>query len=398
MAWGTVESNRFGTHEFLEYTSMLGTEPYICTNLGTGTWDEAQQWVEYCNSSEDTAMTRLRKQNGRQQPWKVTYWGLGNEIDGPWQMGHRSADDYGKFALEAAKLMKLTDPNIKLIAAGSSNFGAGSDWTGWNRTILDYLRRHADYLSLHLYVGNAQQQLRRIHGEFRRTATIASRPPRASFDAALSGEPGDRRIYIAWDEWNVWYRARGNSERGRRILEERYNLEDALVVATFLNTFVNNAHIVKIANMAQLVNVIAPIFTNEKGLFLQTIYYPLQLFANNSKGKALDLFVDSPKYMSPRLGEVPYLDISSAYDNGTLVVNVVNRHKDQPIEAEFEAEDKQFSGAVEVAEVNGPDIKAENNFDSSKVGIVQRNAAAQGKKLNYRFPPHSYTMLKVKLV
>jgi alpha-L-arabinofuranosidase len=397
MAWGTVESNRFGTHDFLEYTSMLGTEPYICTNLGTGTWDEAQQWVEYCNSSEDTAMTRLRKQNGRQQPWKVMHWGLGNEIDGPWQMGHRSADDYGKFALEAAKLMKLTDPNIKLIAAGSSDFGAGSDWTGWNRTILTYLRRHADYLSLHMYVGNAQNNF----SEFMASSVELNdriKTAEGIIRAALSGEPGNRKIYIAWDEWNVWYRARGNSERGRRILEERYNLEDALVVATFLNTFVNNSHIVKIANMAQMVNVIAPIFTNEKGLFLQTIYYPLQLFANNSKGKALDLFVDSPKYMSPRLGEVPYLDISSAYDNGTLVVNVVNRHKDQPIEAEFEAEDKQFSGAVEVAEVNGPDIKAENNFDSSKVGITQRNATAQGKKLNYRFPPHSYTMLKVKLV
>ena len=126
MAWGTIESNRFGTHEFLQYVDMLGTEPYICVNLGTGTWTEAQQWVEYCNFAGDTGVTRIRKQNGRAQPWKVTHWGLGNEIDGPWQMGHRSADDYGKFALEAAKLMKLTDPTIKLIAAGSSNYGAGS--------------------------------------------------------------------------------------------------------------------------------------------------------------------------------------------------------------------------------------------------------------------------------
>ncbi len=117
MAWGTVESNRFGTHDFLNYTEMLGAEPYICANLGTGTWEEAQQWVEYCNSAEDTAMTRLRRQNGRRDPWKVTYWGLGNEMDGPWQMGHRTAEDYGKFALEAAKLMKWTDPNVRLIAA-----------------------------------------------------------------------------------------------------------------------------------------------------------------------------------------------------------------------------------------------------------------------------------------
>ena len=397
MAWGTVESNRFGTHDFLEYTSMLGTEPYICTNLGTGTWDEAQQWVEYCNSSEDTAMTRLRKQNGRAQPWKVTYWGLGNEIDGQWQMGHKSADDYGKFALEAAKLMKLTDPNIKLIAAGSSDFGAGSDWTGWNRTILTYLRRHADYLSLHTYVGNPQNNF----GEFLTSSLdLDDRIKTAAgiIRQVLSGEPGNRKIYIAWDEWNVWYRARGNDQRGRNILEEHYNLEDALVVATFLNTFLNNANVVKIANMAQLVNVIAPIFTNESGLFLQTIYYPLQLFAANSKGKALELFTDVPKYTSRRVGDVPYLDVSAAYENGALVLNVVNRHQDQPIEAEFEAEDKQFSGSVEVAEVNGPDIKAENTFGSTKVSAAQKSATAQGKKLTYRFPAHSYTMLKTRLI
>jgi len=395
MAWGTVESNRFGTHEFLNYTEMLGAEPYICANLGTGTWEEAQQWVEYCNSSEDTAMTRLRRQNGRRDPWKVTYWGLGNEIDGPWQMGHRSADDYGKFALEAAKLMKWTDPNVKLIAAGSSNFGPGSDWTGWNRAILEYLKNHADYLSLHTYVGNTQND----YGDFLASSIeLASRIKTAEgiIDAALSGVR-NRRIYIAWDEWNVWYRARGNAQRGRRILEEHYNLEDALVVATFINTFFNNAHIVKIANMAQLVNVIAPIFANENELFLQTIYYPLQLFANNTKGKALDLFVDSPTYKSRRFADVPYVDASAGYENGSLTLNVVNRHRDQTISTEFELEDKQFSGLVDATEVNGPDIKAENSFDSAAVKPVQRPATAQGKTMRYSFPPHSYTMIRAKL-
>lgn len=397
MAWGTVESNRFGTHEFLQYTEMMGTTPYICANLGTGSWEEAQQWVEYCNSPEDTAMTRLRKQNGRQRPWKVTYWGLGNEMDGPWQMGHRSADDYGKFALEAAKLMKLTDPSIKLVAAGSSNFGPGSDWTGWNRTVLEYLKRHADYLSLHMYVGNRDNDF----GEFMAISLSLDERIRTAegiIRAALSGEPRDRRIYIAWDEWNVWYRARGNQERGRRILEERYNLEDALVVATFLNTFVNHSDIVKIANLAQMVNVIAPIFTSDTGMFLQTIYYPLELFAAHTRGKALELFVESPKYASKQFGDVPYLDTSAAYDDGTLVLNVVNRSRDQAITAEIEAEDKQFSGDVAITEVNGPDIKAENDFGSAKVGAVERSAQAQGKKLLQSFAPHSYTVLRVKLV
>jgi len=396
MAWGTVESNRFGTHEFLTYAGMAGAEPYICTNLGTGTWNEAQQWVEYCNSSEDTAMTRLRKQNGRAEPWKVKYWGLGNEMDGPWQMGHRSAEEYGKFALEAAKLMKWTDPNVKLIAAGASNFGPGVDWTAWNRTVLEYLKNHADFLAIHMYVGNPDNNF----GEFMANSVELDariKTTEGIIDAALAGQQPRRRLYIAWDEWNVWYRARGNQQRGRRILEEHYNLEDALVVATFLNSFVNHAHIVKIANMAQLVNVIAPIFTNDKALFLQTIYYPLQLFAANSKGKALELFVDSPRYKTARFDGVPYLDASAAWDNGSVVVNVVNRHRDQAIQTEFEIEDKQFAGPVAVSEVNGPDIKAENDFGKTPVKTVERSVTADGKKLRYTFPPHSYTMLKAKL-
>ena len=396
MAWGTVESNRFGTHEFLTYAEMLGTQPYICANLGTGTWTEAQQWVEYCNSAEDTAMTRLRKQNGRTEPWKVKYWGLGNEMDGPWQMGHRSAEDYGKFALEAAKLMKWTDPNIKLIAAGSSNYGADVDWTAWNRTVLDFLKDHADYLAIHRYVGNPQND---YDGFLASSVELDERIKitEGVIQAAVSRQTNHRPIYIAWDEWNVWYRARGAQQRGRRILEERYNLEDALVVATFLNSFVNHANIVKIANMAQLVNVIAPMFTNDEGMFLQTIYYPLQLFASNTKGKAVELYVDSPRYKTARYDGVPYLDASAGWDNGSLVLNVVNRHRDQAIEAELEAQDKQFTGAVTVSEVNGPDIKAENDFNKTNVKTVERTVTAEGRKLRYSFPAHSFTMLKARL-
>jgi alpha-N-arabinofuranosidase len=149
--------------------------------------------------------------------------------------------------------------------------------------------------------------------------------------------------------------------------------------------------------MAQLVNVIAPIFTNENGLFLQTIYYPLQQFANYAKGKALELFVDCPTYESRRLGPVSYLDASAAHDGDALVLNVVNRHQTESIPAEIEAEDKQFSGEASVVELNGPDIKAENSFEAIKVKPAARSIGASGRKLAYTFPPHSYTMLKVKL-
>ncbi len=397
MAWGSVESNRFGTHEFLEYCEQLGTEPYICANLGTGTWTEVQEWVEYVNGTKDTAVTRERKANGRQDPWGVKYWALGNEMDGGWQMGHRDVVEYSKFALEAAKLMKWTDDSIKLVAAGSSNYGAGSDWIGWNETVLDFLKNHADYIALHLYVGNNQND----YLDFL-TSSVALQDrikiAEGTINSALSGS--NRKIHIAWDEWNVWYRARGaNSGTGRNLLEEHYNLEDALVVATFLNTFVNNSHIIKIANMAQLVNVIAPIFTSPTGMYLQTIYYPLQLFANNTKGAALDLFVESPKYKARRFDDVPYLDVSSSYEesDGTLVVNVVNRHPDREIATEIEAQDKRFTGAVEVVTVTGPDIKASNDFNRSPVTAARSTATAQGETLRYTFSPHSYTMLKTRM-
>ena len=396
MAWGTVETNRFGTHEFMDYIAKVGTEPYICVNLGTGTWSEAQQWVEYVNSDQDTEITRMRHKNGRAKPWKVKYWGLGNEMDGPWQMGHRTAEDYGKFALEAAKLMRLTDPGIKLIAAGASNFRPGADWIGWNKTVLDWLKDYADYISLHLYVGNPNNDFPDFVASAlemdQRIETLSG-----AIDAAMAGRKDGRKMYIALDEWNVWYRARGNKERGRRILEEHYNLEDALVIATFLNSLVNHADTVKIANLAQLVNVIAPIFTNDRGLFLQTIYYPLQLFANNVRGNSLKLQVAAPTYKSKRFDNIPYIDASGSVDGGTLVVNLVNRHQDQPISVALALEDKSFAGPVRVSEVNGPDIKAENDFGKTLVKTNTTTQPASGSALTCILPPHSYTQLKAAL-
>ena len=194
-----------------DYAEQLKTEPYICANLGTGTWTEAQQWVEYCNSAEDTAMTRLRQQNGRAEPWKVKYWGLGNEMDGPWQMGHRSAEDYGKFALEAAKLMKWTDPNIKLIAAGSSNFGPGVDWTA--------VESHRARVPARITPTTSRSTCTSAtatndFGDFMASSSDSdarTKTARRHHRRRARGPPGDRKIYIAWDEWNVWYRARGNT-------------------------------------------------------------------------------------------------------------------------------------------------------------------------------------------
>jgi alpha-N-arabinofuranosidase len=408
LAWNRLETNEFGTDEFIKFARKIGTEPYFSVNMGTGTIEEAQNWVEYCNVKEGPYYAELRKKYGNTEPYNVKYWSLGNEMDGFWQMGHLNAEDYSKKALEAAKLMRLTDPDIKLIAAGSSNYRPDADPNEWNAKILHELINVVDYLALHMYVGNPddnyynylttplvmEERTRIVKGMIEREMANADRGNR---------DP----VYIAWDEYNSWYRARTDeSMQGTRALEEHYNLEDALVIAGFLNVFIRNADIVKMANMAQLVNVIAPIFTNDKGLFKQTIYYPLALFANNVKGISLDVFVDCETYNTEKffigLGEsttqqskVPYLDVSSTYQNGEVYIVVVNRNKEKAITTDIICQTGEFGGNVEVFEINGPDVKAENNFDQELVKTTSKQPVkTKGAFINYTFPAHSITLLK----
>lgn len=412
LAWKRLETNEFGTNEFVQYARKIGTEPYFVVNLGTGTIEEASRWVEYCNVKEGPYFAELRKKHGFLEPHNIKYWGLGNEMDGPWQMGHLSAEDYSKKAREAAKLMKLTDPSIKLIAAGSSNYRPDADPDHWNHTVLYELKDYIDYIALHLYVGNLEDN----YYNFVSTPIVMeerTKVVKGMIDEVMQhANRNDREpIKIAWDEYNVWYRARGGAAAsGIRALEEHYNLEDALVIAGFLNVFIRNADIVKMANMAQLVNVIAPIFTSEKGVFKQTIYYPLQLFANNAHGTALDVFVDCETYdtkpfkpfsnpKNKRVSQqnnVPYLDVSATYtEEGEVVLMVVNRHKDEAITTDIFWQEGQFGEKFDAFEVNGPDIKAENDFGVENVNTAKKSSVKSKLGiLTYSFPAHSLTMLK----
>jgi alpha-N-arabinofuranosidase len=392
LAWGAIESNQFGTDEYIKFCRKLGTDPYICVNLGTGAWDEARNWVEYCNRKLGTYYSDLRAKNGSPEPYNVKYWALGNEMDGEWQMGHRSAEDYGKFALEAAKLMKWIDPEIRLVASGSSDFSG--NWVEWNRTVLRYLKDYTDFIALHTYVGN------RDNDYYRFLASTLDVEKRIKIVEGLINETMTmtRRktpISIAFDEWNVWYRA-----WTKEGLEETYNLEDALVDAQFLNCFVRNAQIVKIANMAQLVNVIAPMRADKDGMWLQTIYYPLQLFATHCSGTSLDAFVSSATYETAGHDSVPYLDVSVGHDRATrsLAINVVNRHRDQALETEILSQSGRFANSATAYEVNGSDPKVQNSRTDQNVKTVQKDfTTGGGQRFVYRFPPHSFTMIKVKM-
>jgi alpha-N-arabinofuranosidase len=400
-AWGDIESNRFGTDDFLKYSERLGVEPYICINAGLGTIADARDWVEYTNGNANTYWANQRRKNGREKPYGVKYWGLGNELDGPWQLGHKNADDYTKFALEAGKAMRRVDPSIKLIASGSSNYGA--DWISWNRAVLDRLKNEMDYISLHMYIGNRDNNFERFLGATSQDLDHRIEITAGLIRAAQSGQANPRPIAIAFDEWNVWYRARGGSEHatGATRLEEIYNFEDALAMGMFFNSFFRHADTIKMANLAQIVNVIAPIFTNKEGLFLQPIYFPIAEYARQGGNTALNLHVASPTYKLDRRAPIPYLDASATYDQKTKTVylNVLNRSENQDISTRIDNSEGQLDGQAAVWEMNHPNLKETHTFgQDSKVRPQTRTLmVAGGAGFSYTFPKHSLTILKLKV-
>ena len=400
LAWHTEESNRFGTDEFIEYCRTIDTEPYICVNMGTGTMDEAQAWVEYCNGTSNTYWANLRRHNGHPEPYNVKYWGLGNEMYGRWQIGMLSAEDYVKRAIEFAKVMKWIDPSIQLVGCGQNG------WTEWDRIVLEGLAPYIDYFSVHLYTGSndyysnvlAPHQVER-----------ALRNCQALIDNARYNQGIDHPIYVAYDEWNVWFRERG-SETG---LEERYTLADALAVATYLNGFVRHCNTVKIANIAQMVNVIAPIFTSKEGLFLQSIYHPLRLFSEHMQAIALDAFVDCEMFdllaheeQSPwphriaDLGPFKLLDVTATCDASAseLVLAVVNRDSERAHATSIQlADTASVTGGI-AYEINGAHPGSVNSFEHPhEVDVKEHRLDLSGHSFDYTFAPHSCTLLRVRL-
>ncbi len=329
----------------------------------------------------------------------MKYWALGNEIDGPWQLGHKNAEDYSKFALEAAKAMRRVDPKIKLIASGSSNFGANADWIGWNRKVLETLKNEADYISLHTYIGNRENNLERFLGNGQKVDHYIE-VVEGLIKAAQSGQANPRPIYIAYDEWNVWYRARG-ADMGN-TLEEIYNYEDALAMGMFFNSFIRHANIVKMTNLAQLVNGIAPIFTNKEGMFLQPIYFPIAEYGKQRGNTALSLLVSSPVYRIGTGAPLNYLDVSSTYDrkSGFVYVNVLNRSEKMDITSRIENVVGKVAPEVGVWQMNHSDLKATHTFgQDTKVRPTTKTVTASiaNNSFAYTFPKHSLTILKLQV-
>ena len=385
-AWQEEESNRFGTDEFIEYCHKLGAEPYVCVNMGTGTMQDAADWVEYCNATTDTYWANLRKKNGHPEPYNVKYWALGNEVYGSWQAGHKDAAEYAADALEFGKMMRWVDPSIKLVACG----GPGVDW---NFPVLEKLVYLVDYISLHHYGGSLDdaKEFNDAHAFENQIRTLD-----AVITAVMSRTEKKERVAIAVDEWNIWFRSwfhRGDNH----MLEEVYNLRDALWVASGLNTFHRNCQTVKLADMAQLVNVIAPIMSSPTGIVLQTTYYPLKLYTEHCGSVALDALVRSETF--PGMPEVPYLDVSATTDDGnqTLTLAVVNRHPTAEIAVDIEIEGFAPQSSGNIYEINGPSLDATNTFaDPNQVTAKKRSFSGVGTSFRQTFAAHSVTVLTMR--
>ena len=359
LAWGSLEPNTFGTNEFIRFCRTIRAEPYLVVNCGDGDLREARDWVEYCNGTGETALARLRAAHGHPEPHRVRYWGIGNEVDGAWQLGAKGPTEYARAYHEFAKAMRWTDPDIRLIAS------ATSDWDGDVVERVQLLVEEAgdliDYLAIHWYVGDQEGD----PASYLATSEVIEARLTA-YEGLVRGMTLGRRkppmIPLAVDEWNVWYRTTGsNTGTPPRLLEEVYDLADAMVVALHLNAFVRHAATVRMANLAQLVNVIAPIVTTPEGVVRQTIYHPFALFSRTVGRIALDAWWDGETVSGGGHGAVRALDVSASFDPGErrVAVHVVNRGT-EPAETTIDLGGVRPVGPLGVSTVSGPSLATTN--------------------------------------
>jgi len=410
LAWHTSESNEVGIHEFADWCDSVGTEMMLAVNLGSRGLDDARNFVEYVNHPGGSYWSDLRKKNGRAEPWNVKLWCLGNEMDGPWQVGHKSAEEYGHLANETAKAIRAFDKNLELVVCGSSHADMPT-YPDWEATVLEHTYENVDYISLHMYFRNPEKNTANYLALNEKLdnyiGTVAG-----VIDYVKAKKRSKKNVYISFDEWNVWYHSNQQDRKilegnegwphAPALLEDIYNFEDVLQVGCVLNTFIRRSDVVKIAAIAQLVNVIAPIMTEKGGgAWKQTTYYPYYYASRYGRGTALRLNVNSPGYDCIHGDNVPYADISAVHDEdaGTVTFFAVNRHESETIDTEVSL---AGFGAAEVIEhklMTHPDLEAVNTAENpNEVAPVEGSGAkVDGSTLSLALPPYSYQMIRLKV-
>jgi len=399
-AWRSTETNQVGIDEFADWAVKSNIDPMVAVNLGTGTVQEAGYFVEYCNHSGGTDLSELRIKNGHEKPHDFKLWCLGNEMDGPWQIGHLDADDYGKKALEAAKIMKWVDPSIELVACGSSNAEIAT-FPSWDRKVLEYLYNEIDYISCHRYYENFGDE-NDFLGSFadmeKFINTIVS-----TADYVKAEKRSNKTMNLCFDEWNVWYQKQiklTDWEEAPAILENQYSLLDALVFGGLMCSLLKHADRVKIACLAQLVNALAPILTEKGGAVLkQTTFYPFKQVSNYGRGEVLNAIIEAPTFNTKLHGNIPIIQSTATYnkEDNTITIFALNCDRE---DVEVQAELRSF-GDLEVIEhvvLNGDDLYTKNTFENPNA-IVPKNVEVpvfKDEKLNIILPKLSWNMIRVE--
>lgn len=406
LAWRTIETNEFGFNEFVDWSKQANSEVMMAVNLGTRGVDAARNIVEYSNHPSGSYYSDLRVKHGYKEPHNIKTWCLGNEMDGPWQIGHKNAVEYGRVALEAAKVMKWTDPSIELVACGSSNIGMPS-FPEWEATVLDHTYDHVDYLSLHQYYGNHDQDtptfLARSIEMDRFIDTV-----NATCDYIKAKKRSKKTMYLSFDEWNVWFHSNENDQKldpwqiAPPQLEDVYNHEDALVVGCMLISLLKHANRVKVACLAQLVNVIAPIMTENGGAaWRQTIFYPFMHASIYGRGTALVPLIQSPKYDTKEITDVPYLESIAVHneEKGEVTIFAVNRHLEEALPLEVDLRSFEGFTLMEHIVLESDDLKAYNTSASPNRVAPHRNgnATVSDSIVNANLAKASWNVIRLKL-
>ncbi|RHW18918.1 alpha-N-arabinofuranosidase [Sphingomonas gilva] len=402
LAWGSTETNQFGTNEFMAWVRKAGIEPMFAVNLGTRGPAEAQNLLEYCTHPGGTKYSELRKSHGYPEPYDIKFWCLGNEMDGPWQTGAKTAYEYGRIATETAKVMRWTKGDLQLAACGSSartmpTYGA------WEYEVLDQCFDQVDFISLHQYFENHENEVDRfltviddLESFIVEVAAIA--------DAVAAKRRSAKRIMLSVDEWNVWYRARSGEqlrsatwEQAPKLLEEIYNFEDALVVGGALLVMMNNADRVKSACIAQLVNVIGPIMTETGGpAWRQTIFHPFAQASRYGHGEVLRLNIDTGSFKAGNQDAAPLLVATAVHDaeTGQATIFALNRSTDQEMALSAELRGLGERALAEGLELHHPDIKAINSKDDPDqvAPTAHERVAVEGETLSATLKPLSWNV------
>ena len=402
LAWRSVEPNSFGTNEFLDWLKEVDSSPMMAVNLGTRGIDAARNFVEYCNHEGGSYWSNMRKEHGYEQPHDIKTWCLGNEMDGPWQTGHKPAEDYGKLALQAGKAMKQVDPSIELVVCGSSNRQMPT-FPEWEKTVLDHTYEFVDYISLHQYLGNQEDDLTNYLAQTEGVNDFIETVI-AVCDYIKAKKDSSKEIHLSFDEWNVWFHSHEADQNQEPwqvappILEDVYTFEDALVVGLFLITLLKHADRVKIACLAQLVNVIAPIMTENGGAcWKQTIYYPFAHASRYGRGTVLQTEINAPDYETEDYGSVSLVDGVAVREEQGITIFAVNR--DQEDDLNFECRINNVS-QIEVQEhlvLEHEDIKARNTKEKpdNVTPHNKGNAKVKEGKITAELPSLSWNVIRL---